>query len=144
MHLSLAVGLSALLFGVGVYGVLARRNAVALLMAVELMLNAANLDLVAFDAWWHDQIPGGQVFALFLIVIAAAEVGVGLAIVLAVFRLRDTSSVDALTDLAEGDPQPVPAVAGCPTGSGCCPRCRPSRLSSVRRRRGCCPVGPPF
>ena len=112
MHLSLALGLSALLFGTGVYGVLARRNAVALLMAVELMLNAANLDLVAFDAWWRDQLHGGQVFALFLVVIAAAEVGVGLAIVLAVFRLRDTSSVDALTELAESDPQPVADVAG--------------------------------
>ena len=112
MHLSLAVGLSALLFGVGVYGVLARRNAVALLMAVELMLNAANLDLVAFDAWWRDQLHGGQVFALFLVVIAAAEVGVGLAIVLAVFRLRDTSSVDTLTQLAESDPQAVADVAG--------------------------------
>jgi NADH-quinone oxidoreductase subunit K len=112
MHLSLAVGLSALLFGVGVYGVLARRNAVALLMAVELMLNAANLDLVAFDAWWRDRLHGGQVFALFLVVIAAAEVGVGLAIVLAVFRLRDTSSVDAFTELAENDPQPVSDVSG--------------------------------
>jgi len=112
MHLSLAVGLSALLFGVGVYGVLARRNAVALLMAVELMLNAANLDLVAFDAWWRDRLHGGQVFALFLVVIAAAEVGVGLAIVLAVFRLRDTSSVDELTQLAENDPQTVADVTG--------------------------------
>jgi NADH-quinone oxidoreductase subunit K len=112
MHLSLAVGLSAMLFGVGVYGVLARRNAVALLMAVELMLNAANLDLVAFDAWWRDRLHGGQVFALFLVVIAAAEVGVGLAIVLAVFRLRDTSAVDAFTELAENDPQPVADVGG--------------------------------
>src|SRR4051812_44069428 len=104
MHLSLAVGLSALLFGVGVYGVLARRNAVALLMAVELMLNAANLDLVAFDAWFKDALHGGQVFALFVVVIAAAEVGVGLAIVLTVFRLRDTVAVDALTQLADRDP----------------------------------------
>jgi NADH-quinone oxidoreductase subunit K len=112
MHLSLAVGLSALLFGVGVYGVLARRNAVALLMAVELMLNAANLDLVAFDAYWRDRLHGGQVFALFLVVIAAAEVGVGLAIVLAVFRLRDTSAVDDLTELRENDQQPVADVAG--------------------------------
>jgi NADH-quinone oxidoreductase subunit K len=112
MHLALAVALSALLFGVGVYGVLVRRNAVALLMAVELMLNAANLDLVAFDAWWRDRLHGGQVFALFLVVVAAAEVGVGLAIVLAVFRLRDTSSVDSLTELAESDPRPVADVSG--------------------------------
>src|SRR4051812_35414964 len=104
MHLSLAVVLSALLFGIGVYGVLVRRNAVALLMAVELMLNAANLDLVAFDAWWRDQLHGGQVFALFVVVIAAAEVGVGLAIILAVFRLRETVAVDSLTELADRDP----------------------------------------
>jgi NADH-quinone oxidoreductase subunit K len=105
MHLSLALLLSALLFGVGVYGVLARRNAIALLMAVELMLNAANLDLVAFDAWFKDRLHGGQVFALFVVVVAAAEVGVGLAIVLSVFRLRDTVSVDALTQLADRDPR---------------------------------------
>jgi len=104
MHLSLAVALSALLFGVGVYGVLARRNAVALLMAVELMLNAANLDLIAFDAWFRDRLHGGQTFALFVIVIAAAEVGVGLAIVLAVFRLRESAAVDEATQLADRDP----------------------------------------
>jgi NADH-quinone oxidoreductase subunit K len=104
MHLSLAVAASALLFGIGVYGVLARRNAIALLMSVELMLNAANLDLVAFDAWFRDRLHAGQSFALFVIVIAAAEVGVGFAIVLAVFRLRDTVSIDRLTDLADRDP----------------------------------------
>ena len=112
MHLALAVVLSALLFGVGVYGVLVRSNAVAVLMAVELMLNAANLDLVAFDAYWRDRLHGGQVFALFLVVIAAAEVGVGLAIVLAVFRLRDTSDVDELTELAEHEPAQVADVTG--------------------------------
>lgn len=105
MHLSLALVLSALLFGLGVYGVLARRNAVALLMAVELMLNAANLDLVAFDAWFKDRLHAGQVFALFVVVVAAAEVGVGLAIVLAVFRLRDTVAIDSLTELADRDPE---------------------------------------
>ena len=104
MHLSLALMLSALLFATGVYGVLARRNAVALLMAVELMLNAANLDLIAFDAWFKDTLHSGQAFALFVVVIAAAEVGVGLAIVLALFRLRDSVSVDEATDLADRDP----------------------------------------
>lgn len=104
MHLSMALLLSALLFGVGVYGVLARRNAIALLMAVELMLNAANLDLVAFDAWFKDTLHAGQVFALFVVVVAAAEVGVGLAIVLAVFRLRETVAVDELRQLADADP----------------------------------------
>ena len=111
MHLSLAVLLSALLFGVGVYGLLARRNAVAVLMAVELMLNAANLDLVAFDAWFKDAMHSGQTFALFVVVIAAAEVGVGLAIVLSVFRLRETVSIDALTELADRDPQLVDVTA---------------------------------
>ena len=104
MHLSIALAVSALLFGIGVYGLLARRNAIAVLMAVELMLNAANLDLVAFDAWWRDQLHAGQSFALFVVVIAAAEVGVGLAIVLAVFRLRETVAVDSLTELADRDP----------------------------------------
>jgi NADH-quinone oxidoreductase subunit K len=111
MHLSLALVLSALLFGLGVYGVLVRRNAVALLMAVELMLNAANLDLVAFDAWFKDALHGGQVFALFVVVIAAAEVGVGLAIVLNVFRLRATVAVDSLVQLADRDPEPHPLDA---------------------------------
>jgi NADH-quinone oxidoreductase subunit K len=110
MHLSVALALSAGLFGLGVYGVLARRNAVTVLMAVELMLNAANLDFVAFDAWFKDRLHAGQTFALFLIVVAAAEVGVGLAIVLAVFRLRDTVAVDELRELAESDPPAVGEV----------------------------------
>jgi NADH-quinone oxidoreductase subunit K len=104
MHLSIALVLSALLFAAGIYGVLARRNAVAVLMAVELMLNAANLDLVAFDAWFKDQLHAGQTFALFVVVIAAAEVGVGLAIVLSLFRLRDSVALDDATDLADRDP----------------------------------------
>lgn len=106
MHLSIALVLSAALFGVGVYGVLARRNAIAMLMAVELMLNAANLDLVAFDAWIRSTLHVGQVFALFVVVVAAAEVGVGLAIVLAIFRMRESVAVDQLVELADVDPQP--------------------------------------
>jgi len=108
MHLSIALVLSALLFAAGVYGVLARRNAVALLMAVELMLNAANLDLVAFDAWFKDHLHSGQTFALFVVVIAAAEVGVGLAIVLTLFRLRDSVAVDTARELADRDPSARP------------------------------------
>jgi NADH-quinone oxidoreductase subunit K len=104
MHLSIALVLSALLFSLGVYGVLARRNAIALLMAVELMLNAANLDLVAFDAWFKDKLHAGQTFALFVVVIAAAEVGIGLAIVLTMYRLRETVAVDDATELADRDP----------------------------------------
>jgi NADH-quinone oxidoreductase subunit K len=103
MHLLYPLLLSALLFGVGVYGLLARRNAVLVLMGVELMLNAVNLDLVAFDVWLGDTLRGGQVLTLFVITIAAAEVGVALAIVLAVFRLRGTVAVDELTDLGEPD-----------------------------------------
>ena len=103
MHLLYPLVLSALLFAVGVYGLLARRNAVLVLMSVELMLNAVNLDLVAFDAWLRDTLHSGQVFALFVITIAAAEVGIGLAIVLQVFRLRATVAIDDLDDLSEPD-----------------------------------------
>lgn len=101
MHLAYPAVLSALLFSIGVYGVLARRNAVLVLAAVELMLNAVNLDLVAFDALWADRLHGGQVLTLFVITIAAAEIGVGLAIVLLVYRNRSTVSLDALTELRE-------------------------------------------
>jgi NADH-quinone oxidoreductase subunit K len=106
MHLLYPLVLSALLFATGIYGLLARRNAVLVLMSVELMLNAVNLDLVAFDAWLRDTLHSGQVFALFVITIAAAEVGIGLAIVLQVFRLRATVAIDELDDLAEPDAAP--------------------------------------
>ncbi|SCL13593.1 NADH dehydrogenase subunit K [Micromonospora rhizosphaerae] len=86
---------AALLFGLGVYGVLRRRNAVLVLMAVELMLNAVNLILVTADTTVRAQLPhAGQVFALFVIVLAAAEIGVGLAIVLQLYRLRASVAVD--------------------------------------------------
>ncbi|MCP5024701.1 MAG: NADH-quinone oxidoreductase subunit NuoK [Actinomycetia bacterium] len=78
--------LAAVLFCLGVYGVLARRNGVMVLMSIELMLNAVNLNLVAFGA--HNAHIGGQVFALFIIAVAAAEVGVGLAVVLLIYRNR--------------------------------------------------------
>jgi NADH-quinone oxidoreductase subunit K len=94
MHLSLALGLSALLFGIGVYGLLARRNAIAVLMAVELMLNAVNINLVAFSAYLQDKLLSGQVFALFVVAVAAAEVGIGLAIVLLIYRNRETVNID--------------------------------------------------
>jgi NADH-quinone oxidoreductase subunit K len=101
MHLAYPAVLSALLFSLGVYGVLARRNAVLVLMAIELMLNAVNLSLVAFDAYLRDALHGGQVLTLFVITIAAAEIGLGLAIVLLVFRTRATSAVPELRDLGE-------------------------------------------
>lgn len=86
--------LAAVLFGIGVYGVLARRNAVLMLLGVELMLNAVNLNLVAFDAWLEDEIHTGQSLTLFTIAIAAAEIGLGLAIILALFRAARTIDVD--------------------------------------------------
>ncbi|MET8156617.1 NADH-quinone oxidoreductase subunit NuoK [Sphaerisporangium sp. NPDC005289] len=110
MHVVYPVVLAALLFSIGVYGVLARRNTILVLMSVELMLNAVNLNLVAFDVWLKDALHGGQVLTLFVIVIAAAELGVGLAIVLAVFRNRRTIEIDRLRDLAEPDPDPDPAA----------------------------------
>jgi NADH:ubiquinone oxidoreductase subunit K len=83
---------SAVLFSAGVYGVLARRNAVLVLMSIELMLNAVNVNLVAFAAALHQLT--GQVFALFVITVAAAEVGIGLAIVILIYRNRETVNVD--------------------------------------------------
>jgi len=83
---------SALLFSAGVYGVLARRNAIMVLMAIELMLNAVNVNLIGFSAYLRDIT--GQVFALFVIAVAAAEVGIGLAIVILLFRNRESINVD--------------------------------------------------
>lgn len=95
MHPVIPYVTAALLFGLGVYGVLRRRNAVLLLMSVELMLNGVNLILVTADATVRAVLPHtGQVFALFVIVLAAAEVGVGLAIVLQLYRLRASVAVD--------------------------------------------------
>ena len=108
MHLLYPVLLAALLFSLGVYGVLARRNAVLVLMSIELMLNAVNLNLVAFDAWLRDALHSGQVFALFVIVIAAAEIGVGLAIVLQLYRLRASVAVDEVPLDVAAEPERAP------------------------------------
>jgi NAD(P)H-quinone oxidoreductase subunit 4L len=89
--------LSAFLFCTGIYGVLARRNAVLVLMSIELMLNAVNINLVAFSAYRANV--SGQIFALFVITIAAAEVGVGLAIVLLIYRNEHTSDLDEVDQL---------------------------------------------
>ena len=88
--------LSTFLFCTGVYGVMARRNSVLVLMSVELMLNAVNINLVAFQGLLFpgDVDASGHVFALFIIAVAAAEVGVGLAIVLNMFRNRASVNVD--------------------------------------------------
>ena len=97
MELNNFLILSAFLFCVGVYGVLARRNGVLVLMSVELMLNAVNINLVAFSAFKHDV--GGLIFALFVITIAAAEVGVGLAIVLLIYRNLRSPDLDQVDQL---------------------------------------------
>jgi NAD(P)H-quinone oxidoreductase subunit 4L len=89
--------LAAALFCIGVYGVLARRNGVLVLMSVELMLNAVNLNLIAFSAYLNEV--SGQVFALFVITIAAAEVGVGLAIVLLIYRNLRSPDLDQVDQL---------------------------------------------
>lgn len=101
MHLVIPLLISAALFGIGVYGLLARRNAILVLMAVELMLNAVNLSLVAYDAYWTDVLRAGQSLTIFVITIAAAEIGLGLAILLMLFRVRRTISVDEATALRE-------------------------------------------
>jgi NADH:ubiquinone oxidoreductase subunit K len=90
--------LAALLFSIGVYGIIARRNAVLVLISVELMLNAVNINLVAFQnlLFPAEAAVSGQVFALFIIGVAAAEVGVGLAIVFNLFRNRASVDVDAV------------------------------------------------
>lgn len=112
MHLAYPTVVAALLFSVGVYGVLARRNAILVLMSVELMLNAVNLNLVTFDVWYRDRLHGGQVLTLFTIVIAAAEIGLGLAIVLLVFRNRQMIDVDRLRALSEDAGEAAPRPAG--------------------------------
>ena len=89
--------LAAVVFLIGVAGVLVRRNALIILMAVELMLNAANVTLLAFSRMWGDL--SAHTFALIVIAVAAAEVAVGLAIVVAVFRGRKNVEVDRLTTL---------------------------------------------
>jgi NAD(P)H-quinone oxidoreductase subunit 4L len=78
--------LSAVLFGVGLFGVFSRRNAVIILMSVELMLNAVNISMVAFSRFIVPQLLTGQVFAIFIMVVAAAEVAVGIGIILAIYR----------------------------------------------------------
>ena len=86
--------IGALLFSLGVYGLLVRRNAVMVLLAIELMLNAVNINLIAFEAVLRSSEAVGQVFSVFVITVAAAEVGIGLAIVLLIYRNRSTANVD--------------------------------------------------
>ena len=87
---------AAILFSIGVFGVLARRNAVAILMGVELMLNAVNINLVAFWRYLQPDKMVGQAFAAFVFVVAAAEAAVGLALIVSVYRNRSTVDVESV------------------------------------------------
>lgn len=89
--------LSAALFALGIYGLLVRRNIVLILLSVELMLNAVNINLIAFESVIRSSEAVGQIFAIFVITVAAAEVGIGLAIVLMIFRNRKSADVDDLS-----------------------------------------------
>jgi len=96
MLLSQFLVLAAALFAFGVYGLLVRRNIVLILLSVELMLNAVNINLIAFESVLATPEAIGHVFAIFVITVAAAEVGIGLAIVLMIFRNRKSANVDDL------------------------------------------------
>lgn len=87
---------AAALFCIGLYGVLSRKNAIGVLMGIELMLNAVNINLVAFWRYVTPQALTGQVFAIFVITVAAAEAAVGLAIIIAAYRRRDTVIVEEM------------------------------------------------
>ncbi len=91
------IALSGLLFAIGMYGVMTRRTAVMVFLSVELMLNAANLSLVAFARAWGDLVAQTAVFIV--MTLAAAEVAIGLAIIVSIFRKRDTTNVDDLAGL---------------------------------------------
>lgn len=89
--------LAAALFSLGIYGLLVRRNLVLILLSVELMLNAVNINLIAFESVLRSSLAVGQVFSIFVITVAAAEVGIGLAIVIMIFRNRRSANVDDLS-----------------------------------------------
>ena len=88
--------LSTLLFSIGLYGALAKRNAVIILMSIELMLNAVNIMLIAFSRFVTPALLTGQVFSIFVMVVAAAEVSVGLAIIMSIYRNRETIDVSKI------------------------------------------------
>lgn len=91
------IGLSAILFTLGTLGVLIRRNAIVIFMSVELMLNSANLAFIAFARWFNEL--NGQVFVFFVMTVAAAEVAVGLALMVAIFRTKHSIDVDQMNAL---------------------------------------------
>ena len=88
------LALSAILFSIGLYGVLAKRNAVIILMCIEIMLNAVNITLVAFSRYVTPLALTGQVFAIFVMAVAAAEAAVGIAIIITIYRNRETINID--------------------------------------------------
>ncbi|BCX12442.1 MAG: NAD(P)H-quinone oxidoreductase subunit 4L [Thermosynechococcus sp.] len=94
MQLTSVLILAALLFCIGIYGLVTSRNAVRVLMSIELLLNAVNLNLIGFANYLDGQQIKGQVFAVFVITVAAAEAAVGLAIILAIYRNRDTVDME--------------------------------------------------
>jgi len=91
------IWLAAALFSIGVFGFLSRRNIIILLMSIELMLNAVNISLVAFSHYMNDI--SGHIITFFVITVAAAEASIGLAIIIALFRNKDTTNVDEMTEL---------------------------------------------
>ena len=86
--------LSVILFSIGLYGVIVKRNAVVILMCIEIMLNAVNISLVAFSRYVAPLMLTGQIFAIFVIAVAAAEAAVGIAIIITIYRNRDSINVD--------------------------------------------------
>jgi NADH-quinone oxidoreductase subunit K len=91
------VGLSVILFTIGALGVLIRRNAIVIFMSVELMLNAANLAFVAYARYWQSM--NGQIFVFFIMTVAAAEVAIGLALIVTIFRTKASIDVDQISTL---------------------------------------------
>ena len=94
INLDQVLVVSAVLFCIGLYGVLARRNAVMVLLAIELMLNAVNINMIAFSVYLHPAGLVGAIFAIFIITVAAAEVGLALALVLRLFRHKGSVNLD--------------------------------------------------
>src|SRR5512139_1285605 len=93
------LGLAVILFTIGALGVLVRRNAIIVFMSIELMLNAANLAFVAFTRYW--QVMDGQIFVFFIMTVAAAEVAIGVALIVTIFRSKASIDVDQMSSLKE-------------------------------------------
>lgn len=90
------IALSAALFSIGIYGALSKRNVISVLISIELMLGAVNINLVAFNKYLTPEAFLGQIFAIFIITVAAVEVGLGLALIIAISRRRETTELDDL------------------------------------------------